>query len=165
MGIVTSLLAAIGCTPASKAGAKPTLADYEVVLHTAKALAVDPAVSSNGRYQIVPEQKLVLELTTVRGKSAVAYDTSSRWSIALELPANPDPAKPLEVTLDGVPAIARVAGEDILYLARNAKGRVRLTRTSAPVTGELEVAFEIPERDLIKLGTYAVSGTFKAAAK
>lgn len=165
MGLLTSLLTAIGCAPGSKAATTPTLADYDVVLHAGHALAVDAAAPTNGRFQIVPGDKLVLELTTVRGKSAIAYDTSAAWSVVLELPSNPDPSKPLEITLDGVPAVARVAGEDVLYLARRAKGRLKLTRTSDPVTGEIELAFEGADRDLIKLGAYSLRGTFKAKTR
>jgi hypothetical protein len=165
MGFVMSLLSAIGCAPGAKASTTPTLADYEVVLHPQHALSIDPAAPTTGRFQIVPGNKLVLELSTVRGKSAIAYDTQSAWSIVLELPPNPDPAKPLEVTLDGVPAIARVAGEDVLYLARNAKGKLVLTRTSDPVSGEIEIAFETADRDLIKLGAYALRGSFKAKTR
>ena len=167
MGFVMTLLSALGCAPGSKAGGSttPVLADYDVVLHANQALAIDPAVGQNGRFQITSGNKLVLELSTTRGKSAAAYDTASAWSVVVELPANPDPAKPLEVTLDGVPAVARVAGEDVLYLARNAKGHLKLTRTSDPVSGEIEIAFETPERDLIKLGNYALRGTFKAKSK
>jgi hypothetical protein len=165
MGFVISLLSAIGCAPGSKAGSTtPVLSDYEVSLHTG-ALSIDPGAATSGRFQIVPGGKLVLELATVRGKSAIAYDTQSAWSVVLELPPNPDPSKPMEVTLDGIPAIARVAGEDVLYLARQAKGKVKLTRTSDPVTGEIEIAFETPDRDLIKLGTYTLRGTFKAKIK
>jgi hypothetical protein len=58
-----------------------------------------------------------------------------------------------------------VAGEDVLYLAKAAKGHLKLTRTSDPVSGEIEIAFETPERDLIKLGSYALHGSFKAKAK
>jgi hypothetical protein len=167
IGWVMALLSAIGCAPGSKAATSttPVLADYDIVLHANHALAVDPAVGQNGRFQITPGNKLVLELNTTRGKSAAAYDTASAWSVVVELPANPDPSKPLEVTLDGVPAIARVAGEDVLYLARQAKGHLKLTRTSDPVSGEIELAFETPERDLIKLGRYALHGAFKATAK
>jgi hypothetical protein len=166
MGFVMTLLAAIGCAPGSKAGSTtPVLADYDVVLHPGHALSVDAAASTTGRFQIVPGDKLVLELSTVRGKSAIAYDTAAAWSVVLELPANPDPSKPLEVTLDGIPAVARVAGEDVLYLARQAKGRLKLTRTSEPVTGEIELAFETADRDLIKLGRYSLQGTFKAKTK
>jgi hypothetical protein len=166
MGFVMTLLSAIGCAPGSKAGSTtPVLSDYDVALHAGRALSIDPAVTTNGRFQIVPGSRLVLELSTVRGKSAIAYDTGAAWSVVLELPPNPDPSKPMEVTLDGVPAIARVAGEDVLYLARQAKGRVKLTRTSDPVAGEIEVAFETPDRDLIKLGTYTLRGMFKAKSK
>jgi hypothetical protein len=166
MGFVMTLLSAIGCAPGSKAGSTtPVLADYDVVLHTNQSLAIDPAVGTNGRFQIAPGGKLVLELSTTRGKSAIAYDTASAWSIVLELPPNPDPTKPLEVTLDGVPAVARVAGEDVQYLAKTAKGHLKQTRTSDPVSGEIEIAFETPDRDLIKLGNYALHGTFKAKAK
>ena len=168
MGIVMSLVSAIGCapgSPGSKAGSTtPALADYEVSLHTG-ALSVDPAASSNGRFQVVPGGKLVLELDVVRGKSAIAHDTEAAWTVVLELPPNPDPGKPIEVTVDGIPAIARVAGEDVLYLARQARGKVKLTRTSDPVSGEIEITFETPERDLIKLGTYTLRGSFKAKSK
>lgn len=166
MGFVMTLLSAIGCAPGSKAGATtPVLADYDVALHAGQALSIDPAAPNNGRFQIVPGGKLVLELSTTRGKSAIAYDTASTWSIVIELPANPDPTHAMEVTLDGVPAIARVAGEDVLYLARKAHGRLRLTRSSDPVTGEIEIAFETPDRDLIKLGDYALHGSFKARTR
>lgn len=166
MGLVMALLSAIGCGPGGKAGATtPVLADYDVALHAGRALSIDPAAATSGRFQIVPGNKLVLELSTVRGKSAIAYDTAAAWSVVLELPENPDPGQPMEVTLDGVPAIARVAGEDVLYLARKAKGRIKLTRTSDPVTGEIEIAFTTPDRDLIKLGTYALHGAFKAKIK
>lgn len=166
MGFVMTLLSAIGCAPGSKAGATtPVLADYDAVLHTGQALSVDAAAPTNGRFQIVPGNKLVLELNTTRGKSAIAYDTAATWSVVLELPANPDPSKPMEVTLDGIPAVARVAGEDVLYLARQAKGKLKLTRTSAPVTGEIELVFDNADRDLIKLGAYSLHGTFKATAK
>ena len=165
MGFVMTLLSAIGCAPGSKAGATtPVLSDYEVSLQSG-ALSIDPAAATSGRFQIVPGGKLVLELDAVRGKSAIAYDTQAAWSVVLELPANPDPQKPLEVTLDGVPAIARVAGEDVLYLARQARGKVKLTRTSDPVTGEIEISFATPDRDLIKLGTYSLRGSFKAKVK
>lgn len=165
MGFVMTLLAAIGCAPGSRATTTPVLADYDVVLHPRHALSIDAAAATTGRFQIVPGDKLVLELSTVRGKSAIAYDTASSWSVVLELPASADPTRPLEVTLDGVPAVARVAGEDILYLARQARGRLKLTRTSDPVTGEIELAFETADRDLIKLGTYSLRGTFKARTK
>jgi hypothetical protein len=166
MGFVMTLLSAIGCAPGSKAGSTtPVLSDYDVALHVGQALSIDPAATTNGRFQIVPGSGLVLELRTVRGKSAIAYDTGATWSVVVELPPNPDPSKPLEAMLDGAPAIARVAGEDVLYLARQAKGRVKLTRTSDPVTGEIEIAFETPDRDLIKLGTYTLRGTFKAKIK
>jgi hypothetical protein len=167
MGFVITLLSAIGCAPGGKAGGSttPVLADYDVVLHADQALAIDPAAETNGRFQITPGNKLVLELSTTRGKSAAAYDTASAWTVVVELPANPDPARPLEVTLAGVPAVARVAGEDVLYLAKKAKGHLKLTRTSDPVSGEIEISFETPERDLIKLGNYALHGTFKAKSK
>jgi hypothetical protein len=165
MGFVMSLLSAIGCAPGSKAATTPTLSDYDVVLHAKHALSVDAAAATNGRFQIVPGDKLVLELSTVRGKSAIAYDTASAWSVVIELPANPDPTRPLDVTLDGVPAVARVAGEDVLYLAHQAKGRIKLSRTSEPVTGELELVFETADRDLIKLGTLSLRGSFKAKTK
>lgn len=163
MGFLMSLLSALGCAPGSKAGATtPTLADFDVALHAGRALAIDPAAASNGRFQIVPGDKLVLELSATRGKSAIAYDTESAWSIAIELPGNPDPSRPMDASLDGVPAIARVAGEDVLYLAHKVHGRIKLTRTADPVTGEIDVAFETPDRDLIKLGSYALHGQFKA---
>jgi hypothetical protein len=166
MGLVTMLLSAIGCAPGSKpSSTTPVLADYDVVLHAGHSLSIDAAAPTNGRFQIVPGNKLVLELSTTRGKSAIAYDTAATWSVVLELPPNPDPSKPMEVSLDGVPAVARVAGEDVLYLARQAKGKLTLTRTSAPVTGEIEIAFETPDRDLIKLGKYSLHGAFKATAK
>ena len=166
MGLVTALLSAFGCTSGSKAGAgAPTLANYEVALHVGRALSIDADATSNGRFQIVPGNRLVLELSTTRGKSAVAYDTAATWSVVLELPPNPDPGKPMEVKLDGVPAVARVAGEDVLYLARQVKGKLTLARTSSPVTGELELSFDRPERDLIKLGAYALRGTFEATLR
>lgn len=166
MGFVMTLLSAIGCAPGSKAGSTtPVLSDYDVVLHANHTLSIDPDASTTGRFQIVPGNKLVLELSTVRGKSVIAHDTASMWSVVLELPPNLDPSKPMEVTLDGIPAIARVAGEDVLYLARQAKGRLELTRTSDPVTGEIEIAFETADRDLIKLGAYSLRGTFKAKTK
>jgi hypothetical protein len=163
MGFVMTMLSAIGCAPGTKAGATtPTLADYDVVVHAGRGLAVDAAAATTGRFEIVPGDKLVVELTTTRGKSAIAYDTASAWSVVFELPANPDPSQPMEVTLDEVPAVARVAGEDVLYLARRATGRIKLTRTSEPVTGELELTFATADRDLIKLGAFTLRGPFKA---
>jgi hypothetical protein len=166
MGFVMTLLSALGCTPGSKPGATtPVLADYDVALRSGQALAIDPGAASNGRFQIVPGGKLVLELTTTRGKSAIAYDTQSIWTIAIELPSNADPSQSIEISLDNATAIARVASEDVLYLARKARGRLKLTRTSDPVTGEIDVVFETPDRDLIKLGSYALHGSFKAKAR
>jgi hypothetical protein len=166
MGFVMTLLSALGCAPGSKAGATtPVLADYDIALRRGQALAIDPAAASNGRFQIAPGGKLVLELTTTRGKSAIAYDTESTWTIAIELPPSADPSQPVEISLDNATAIARVAGEDVLYLARKARGKLKLTRTSDPVTGEIDVAFEAPDRDLIKLGSYALRGSFKAKAR
>jgi len=53
----------------------------------------------------------------------------------------------------------------VVYLARQAKGRVKLARTAAPVSGEIEVVFEAPDRDFIKLGAYRLSGSFQAKLK
>jgi hypothetical protein len=87
MGFVMTLLSAIGCAPGSKAGSTtPVLSDYDVALHAGRALSIDPAVTTNGRFQIVPGSRL-------------------------------------------------------------------------------EVAFETPDRDLIKLGTYTLRGMFKAKSK
>jgi len=159
-------LSAAACAPGSKSGsASPALSDYEITVRPGRALAVDPGVTSNGRFQVVPGGKLVLELASVHGKPAIAHDRGAVWSVALELPANPDPGGPMEVTLDGAPAVARVAGDDVLYLARQAHGRIKLDRTSDPVTGEVDIAFDTPDRDLIKLGRYALRGTFKARTR
>lgn len=166
MGFVMTLLSAIGCTAGSRSGsATPSLSDYEITLHAGQALSVDPAATSNGRFQIVPGGKLVLELTTARGKSLIAYDRGATWSVVVELPPNPDPDRPMDVTLDGAPAVARVAGEDVLYLARKARGRITLSRTTGPVTGEIDLTFDEADRDLIKLGKYALHGTFKAKTR
>jgi hypothetical protein len=162
MGIVTALLSALGCGPASK---KPVLADYDVALYPQRALRIDPAVTANGRFEIVAGDKLVLELQAAAGGSRIAYDRGSDWRVVLELPPNADPTRPLEISLDGVPAIARVAGEDVVYLARRAKGRVKLARQVDPVSGEIEVVFEAPDRDFIKLGPYRLSGSFRAKLK
>lgn len=162
MGLMSTLLSAIGCAPGSK---MPALTDFDVTLHRQRALKLDPAVASNGRFEIVAGPGSVLELHVVRGKSRIAYDTSSDWAVMIELPASADPAAPLEVTLDGVASVARVAGEDVLYLARQGKGRLKLARTSDPVSGEVDVVFETPDRDLIKLGRYQITGTFKATVK
>jgi hypothetical protein len=162
MGIVTALLSAIGCAPSSR---KPALADYDVALYPRRALQIDPAVTTNGRFEIVAGDKLVLELHAVRGQSRIAYDQGADWRVVLELPGSADPTRPLEVSLDGVPAIARVAGEDVVYLARQARGRVKLARQAAPVTGEIDVVFEAPDRDFIKLGPYRISGSFQATLK
>lgn len=143
----------------------PLLSDYDVALRPSRALSVDPAVGSNGRFQVIPGGKLVLELGGARGKSGIASDRGATWTIALELPPNPEPSQPMDVTLDGAPAIARVAGEDVLYLARRARGRIHLERTSDPVTGDLDIAFETPDRDLIQLGKYSLHGTFKARTR
>lgn len=162
MGIVTALLSAIGCAPSAR---RPVLADYDVTLYAQRALQIDPAVTSNGRFEIVAGDKLVLELHARSGDSRFAYDKGSDWRVVLELPASPDPTRPLEVTVDGRPAIARVAGEDVVYLARQARGRVKLTRTADPVTGEIDVVFETADRDFIKLGVLRLSGSFQAKLK
>lgn len=162
MGLVSSLLAALGCSPGSSK--RPALADYEVALHRGRALRIDPAVATNGQFELVPGAGLVLELHTVTGKRRIAHDTAADWRVAIELPPSADPAAPLEVTLDGAPSVMRVAGEDILYLARGGKGRVKLSRTSEPVSGELELVFEAADRDLIELGPHRISGTFRAKA-
>jgi hypothetical protein len=162
MGIISALLSAIGCSPSTK---RPTLTDYDVSLYPQRVLKLDPAVATNGRFEIAPGDKLVLELHTVRGKSRIAHDTAGDWTVVLELPPGTDPAGPLEVTLDSVPSVMRVAGEDVLYLARNGKGRIKLARTSDPVTGDIDIVFEAPDRDLIKLGPHRITGAFQAKVK
>lgn len=165
MGIVTALLSAIGCGPASK---RPVLADYEISLHAQRALQLDPAVATSGRFEIVPGDKLVLDLHAAAGKSRIAYDKGTDWRVVVELPPGADPAAPLDVPLDGLPAIARVAGEDVVYLARGAKGRIKLARRGSAgetVSGELELVFETADRDLIKLGALRLAGPFQAKVR
>jgi hypothetical protein len=156
-------LAAAACAPGGSP--PPSLSDYEIALRVGYALSVDPGVNSDGRHQIRPGGKLVLEMTAVRGGAVLSRDRGATWSVALELPANPDPGRPMVVTLDSAPAIARVAGEEVLYLARHAHGRITLNRTSEPVTGDLDIAFESPDRDRIHLGKYALRGAFKARVR
>lgn len=161
MGILTALLSAIGCGPASK---RPTLADYEASLHPQRALRLDPAVATSGRFELVAGDMLVLDLHASAGRSRIAYDKGSDWRVVVELPPGTDPAAPLDVPVDGLPAIARVAGEDVVYLARGARGRVKLApRTSGePVRGELDLVFEAADRDLIGLGALRLAGPFQA---
>lgn len=171
MGFVMTLLSALGCGGSRSGSTMPAVSDYDVTLHRGKALSIDP-VPASGRFQIVPDGKLVLEFRATLGKSAIAYDTESTWTVVVELPAaatgtagtaggTADPTQPLTIALDGIPAVARVAGEDVLYLAHKAKGRLTL-RTAEPASGDIELTFDAADRDLIKLGTLALRGSFKA---
>lgn len=153
MGLLSALLG--GC---ATSGRPAKLSDYEATLHPRHALQIDPAVASNGRYEVVAGDKLVLRLHARRGTSARARDKGADWSIAIELPG-PAPAVGQTLSLEGAPSIARVASEDVVYLARGARGHVTLT---SPTAGELELAFEAPEKDLIQLGPLRVAGTFEA---
>lgn len=166
MGVLTALLSAIGCAPTSK---RPTLTDYDAVLHLGRTLKIDPKVATSGRYEILAGPNVVLELRVVHGSSAIAYDKGAHWSVAMELPPGADPTQPLSVSLAGIPVVARVAGEDVLFLAQKGTGQVRLSRTSAAgggtkgeINGEIDAVFEPADRDLIKLGAYKLAGTFRA---
>lgn len=164
MGLVSTVLAAVGCAPSSSK--RPTLADYEAVLHAGKVLQLDPAIAQNGRYALVAGGKLVLELRVVSGGSRIAYDKGAQWSVVIELTPGADASQPLDVAVDELPAVARVAGEDVVYLATKGKGRLKLASTAAadgrPIEGEIDAVFEPAERDLIKLGAFKLSGAFRA---
>lgn len=168
MGFLATVLSAFGCS--SSSSKRPGVGDYEAALYRAHALQIDPQIAKNGRYQLVPGGKLVLELIVVRGETRLAYDKQSHWSAAIELPAGD--GGPLEISLDGLPAVARVAGEDVLFLAQRGKGRIKLEKTPAAdtvagtlITGEIDAVFEPADRDLIKLGSFKLSGPFQAALK
>jgi hypothetical protein len=160
MGFVTTVLSALGCGPRSKI---PGAADFDGVLHTQRALRL--TAEGSGGFEIVAGDRLVLELNTTEGASRVAHDRGSRWTVVVELPAGADPAKPLDVSVVDVTAVARVAGEDVVYLARKATGTLSLAGGTKAVNGKLDVAFSEPERDLIKLGTYTVTGAFQATIR
>lgn len=162
MGLVATVLAAVGCAPSSSK--RPTLADYEAVLHPGKALQLDPQIATTGRYQLVDGGKLVLELRVVSGESRIAYDTGSQWSAVIELTPGADGAPPAEATVEAAPAVARVAGEDVVFLATKGRGRIKLARPGAGgvIEGEIDAVFEPAERDLIKLGSFKLAGRFRA---
>jgi hypothetical protein len=162
MGLVASLLTAVGCGSASK---RPRLADYQVTLHARRALQLDPAFASTGRFEIVAGSGLVIELASTQGASAIARDTAAYWTVAIELPASAEATQPIDVKLDGAPIVARVAGEGVVYLARGGTGTVRLLRTSEPVTGEIDLSLAPPDVDLISLGRYRIAGAFRAKVR
>ncbi|MEZ4362417.1 MAG: hypothetical protein R3B48_19665 [Kofleriaceae bacterium] len=163
MGLVTTLLTALGCAPASK---RPTLSDFEVSLSPKRALQRDPEIAKNGRYEVVAGEKIVLEFNVLSGKSAIAYDQEAFWSAVVELPPGTDVQKPVQVSLEGLPAVARVAGEDVLFLAQQGKGTLKLEGGGgASIRGEVDAVFTPADRDLIKLGAFKLSGAFKATVK
>jgi hypothetical protein len=159
MGIVGSLLSLIGCA-SSKSG-PPALSDYETVLHRNTSLRVADDSAASGRYEIAAGDHAVLTLHVVRGKSLIAKDTSSDWSVAIELPSIPDGG--VDVTLGEAPLCARVAGEDVLFFSRSARGTVHLDAPSgAKVAARVDVTFESPQRDLLRLGTLPLQGSLSA---
>lgn len=153
MGILSSLLSALGC--ASPAG-PPALADYQATLSRGRALVLDDTIAQSGRYQVAAGDKAVLLLRVVRGKSMIARDQQSEWSVAVELPAVGE--SPAAVTVDSLPTVARVAGEDVVYLARGARGTVQLADKNGSLIGTVDLTFAAPDRDLLKLGSLRLSG-------
>lgn len=161
LAVTVAVAALAACARASGAPGVPAIADYEVTLHHKRTLALDPDIAKNGRFELVAGDGLVLELHASRGKTK-ARDGTSDWAILIQLPAA---TGALELRADTATAVARVASEDVTYLARKATGRVSLARTTAPVTGTLDVTFATPDRDHLKLGALRVAGAFKAALR
>ncbi len=56
--------------------------------------------------------------------NAIAYDAASTWTIAIELPPSADPSQPVELSRQRTGDRPGVGGEDVLYLARKARGKL-----------------------------------------
>lgn len=167
MGLWATLLGLIGCAPGAARSpslpSPPSVGEFHTVLRRQRVLRVDAAAATSGRCDIVPGDGAVLELHAARGRSRIAYDKGTDWWVTIEVPRSlADGA--LEVDLASVRACARVAGEDVLYLARTARGTLTLSTTGGRATGALDATF-VPDRDLIKLGEWQLRGPVNGAVE
>lgn len=160
--LLAALLIASAATTASADA--PALADFTAVVHVGRTIALDPAVA--GRFELVAGDGHVLALERTTAARTLTRDTGARWTVVIQLPKTVDLRKRTDLVLDRAPAVARLASEDVLYLARALRGRVKLARDKAgAVTGTLAVTFVKPERDLVKQGAFTLRGTFQAVTQ
>lgn len=151
-----------GCAPSARA-AEPPMSSYTPVLHHASAVSFDGDVMTNGRFAIVRGAGMVLEFRASTGGSVASHDTAATWTMSFELPNDITTTGAALITIDRIRSIGRIAGEDVLYLSRRATGKVRLSFERTAVTGQIDVAFGNPDRDLIGLDKYRIRGAFTVA--
>ena len=152
---MSALLWIVGCALGCEDGS------WRAVVHRATIIQPVDATEIGGGFRLVPGDGSVLDLSQSRPARWLTRDTGSVWSVVLSLPAHLDPAG--EIALEGRTAVARVASQDVVFLARRAHGTVAWTLTGGShLEGSLEASFDEPERDLMKLGVLRLSRRFQA---
>lgn len=151
---------ALGCKPPA-----PAEPGYEGRVMTGRQLVADaPNGTVTGRVDVKQGPGTVIWLEAADGGLPLTHDTTSHWTIAIELPTTFVLDGLRDLVVDGLPAVARIASEDVVYQSRVVRGTLRIGPSGGELRGRCDLRFSAPMRDHLKRGELVVTGPVRLTA-